>query len=605
MTTSTSHTAPPTRRIACVRWTELPIVAHLRRLPALQQEVIWSIPLPATQIATTTHRSPTRGRGRARADQLTLKGLEPAPEETFGRLPATAPLPRALVRGEGGGARLVAVDRRARVDGVRIGMTVAEARARLPSLALATLDEARIEAVEARIVEALVTVSPRLGRTSQTAGAFGLRPSTAPHDDFLLDVASPADVDRLTELVRDLDLGPATVGVADGAFAAICAAHAIEPRIHEGDTPPPPRRKVVPRGGDASFLAPLPSSLLPASSPETIDALRALGLDTMALVAALPLEGVQARLGEEGRFLVSLARGEAPPAVATYVPSEEPSTEVDLTDGDATNDGALTLEPIVFALRAACLRLLPPLAARGRGAAEIELFLDARTGPTRIVIRPSRPEIDPQALFELTRATLEGAIRTRAERTEMFDPVRRIRLTVTSLVAIEHTGERLAFARRDATVLPLDVTLARLRGRFGTDRVVTPVRNEDPRPDGRGTFRTLGPSDPHVVPEHVSKPTEPPMLRERLRAPSPSLGAVILSRAPIAGDPWPIRAFGSGDPRRRRTVREVSAPERVASGWWSEPFDLVYRWVVADDGARALFARANDDAAWRLVGVAD
>lgn len=625
MTTTKSPSEHPTRRIACVRWTELPIVAHLRRLPALQQEVTWSIPIPTSHhpTATTTAPSPIRGRGRGRprADQLSLKGLEPppppAPEETFGRLPATAPLPRALVRGEGGGARLVAVDRRARADGVHIGMTVAEARARVPSLAIATLDKARIEATEARIVDALVTISPRLGRTSRTAGTFGLRPATAPHDDFLLDVVSPADVDRLTELVRDLDLGPATIGVADGAFAAICAAHSIEPRVHEGDTPAPPRRKVVPRGGDAAFLAPLSSSLLPASSPETIDALRALGLDTMAFVAALPLEGVQARLGEEGRFLVTLARGESAPAVATYVPSDEPATEVDLVGADATSNGAVTLEPIVFALRAACLRLLPPLAARGQGAAEVELLLDARSGPTRIVIRPARAEIDPQALFELARATLEGTLLqregTRAARVESFDPVRRIRLTVTSLVSVDHTGERLAFARRDATVLPLDVTLARLRGRFGTERVVTPVRNEDPRPDGRGTFRTLGPSDPHLVAERASSPPPAPVLRERLRAPSPSIGALILSRAPIPGDPWPIRAIGIGDashshpqsPARRRTVREVSAPERVASGWWSDPFDLVYRWVIADDGARALFARATDGAAWRLVGVAD
>jgi hypothetical protein len=366
-----------------------------------------------------------------------------------------------------------------------------------------------------------------------------------------------------------------------------------------------PRRKVVTRGGDAGFLAPLTSSLLPGSA-ESIDALRALGLDTMALVAALPLEGIQARLGEEGRYLVRLARGEPPPSVATYVPSSEPSTEVDLVDSDATHDGAVSLEPIVFALRAACLRLLPPLAARGHGASEVELVLEARSGPTRIVLRPARPEIDPQAMFELARATLEGALRTAAERGEhAFDPVRRIRLTATQLVPIEHTGERLAFARRNATVLPLDVTLARLRGRFGSDRVVTPIRNEDPRPDGRGTFRTLGPADPHVIPERATTPPPAPMLRERLRTPSPSIGAVILSRAPIVGDPWPIRALGSSDPRRRRVVREVGAPERVASGWWSEPFDLIYRWVIADDGARALFARASEGASWRLVGVAD
>ncbi|MBI2394726.1 MAG: hypothetical protein HYV09_34475 [Deltaproteobacteria bacterium] len=564
---------------------------------------------------------------------MSLAGIVPPPEPptTLGRLPASAPLPRALVHGEGGGARLVAVCHRARRAGVHLGMTVAEARAHLPSLAISLLEPARLEAIEARIVDALVTVSPRLGRTGQAGGICGLRPSTAPHDDFLLDVQSPADVDRLSELVRDLDLGPVTIGVADGAFAAICAAHVIEPRIAEGDAPALPRRKIVVRGGDAGFLAPLPCALLPGS-PESIHALRALGLDTMALVAALPLEGVQARLGEEGRYLVSLARGEHAPAVATYVPSSEPSTEVDLVD-DPASDGATTLEPIVFALRASCHRLLPPLAARGAGVGEVELVLEGRAAPTRIVIRPARPEIDPRALFELARATLEGSLRSRdrARRgspprpdlprvdlprvdlprvdlprvdldDDAFDPVRRIRLTATSLVAVEHTGERLAFARRDATVLPLDVALARLRGRFGNDRVVTPVRSEDPRPDGRGVFRE---ADAHIVPERAQEPPPSPVVRERLRAPSPSVGAVILSRAPVPGDPWPIRAIANTDPRRRRVVREVGPPERITSGWWNEPFDLVYRWVVGDDGVRALFARASEGGAWRLVGIAD
>lgn len=487
---------------------------------------------------------------------------------------------------------------------MHLGMTVAEARAHLPSLAIAMLDPTRVEAVEARIVDALVTISPRLGRTAQAGGSFGLRPSIAPHDDFLLDVQSPSDVDQLAELVRDLDLGPATIGIADGAFAAVCAAHVIEPRVHESDSPAPPRRKVVPRNSDAGFLAPLPSSLLPGT-PESIEALRSLGLDTMALVAALPLEGVQARLGEEGRYLVALARGEHAPAVATYVPSAEPSTEVDLTAGDGSepSDGATSLDAIVFALRAACHRLLPPLAARGHGVGEVELVLEGRHAPTRILLRPARPELDPQALFELARATLEGTFRSpRTDDEQGMGAIRRLRLTATALVPVEHTGERLAFARRDATVLPLDVALARLRGRFGNDRVVTPVRNEDPRPDGRGVFR---PADSHLVAEHATTPAPAPSLRERLRAPSSSIGAVILSRAPVPGDPWPIRAIGNSDPRRRRVVREVGPPERIASGWWSEPFDLVYRWVVGDDGARALFARASEGGAWRLVGVAD
>jgi hypothetical protein len=90
--------------------------------------------------------------------------------------------------------------------------------------------------------------------------------------------------------------------------------------------------------------------------------------------------------------------------------------------------------------------LVPPLAARGNGIGEIELAFEVKHGrPTRIVIRPSRPEVDPQALFELARATVEGAFRTPESR-EDFGSVSKLRLTATSLVPIEHTGEKLAFA---------------------------------------------------------------------------------------------------------------------------------------------------------------
>jgi hypothetical protein len=495
-----------------------------------------------------------------------------------------------------------------------------------------------IAALECIITDALLTISPRLGcgwsaSGSQTAGAASapIGPSAFEDHVFFVEVSSTDDVDRLITLVHDLDLGPASLGIADGAFAAVCAARIVEPRA------PTPRKKLVPRGDDARFLAPLSSSLLPAS-PLARDALVSLGLHTLALVAALPLEGVQARLGEEGRRLVALARGASTPAVATYIPSDEPASEVDLVDGnDMASEGATSLDAVLFGLRAACMRLVPPLAARGQGIGEVELFLEGRSThahprpATRVLVRPARPEIDPQALFELARATIEGSLSrgasvagaagADANADRAGHAFVRLRLTATSLVPIENHGEKLAFSRREATVLPLDVVLARLRGRFGTAQVVTPVRHEDPRPDGRGAFRpaTTTNVDERLSPEARKAILPHIELRERLRAPSPAIGAVILSRAPIPGDPWPVRAIGGSDLARpsligrpsngagrpRRVVEEVGPPEHVVSGWWDEPYQLVYRWVVANDGARALFARAAEQGGWRLVGVAD
>lgn len=539
--------------------------------------------------------------------------------------------------GEGGGTRVAAASTRAREEGVREGMTLSEARARVPSLSTARLDPARVEALETLVIEALLVASPRLGHVpfggTPEGGALALDLARlAPHGEglFFIEVRSQADLDRLTTLVADLDLGPVTIGVADGAFAAVTAARTGAPTKAGEELP---ARKIVPRGRDEAFLAPLPSTLLPASD-RAREAFAALGLARMRDVAALPHEGVQARLGEEGRALVELARGGPLPVLATYVPDAEPLVEVDLADpDDPAAEGTQSLEAVLFALRAGCTRLLRPLAARGQGVGELEVQLEGRhlgaalrprrrrgaageeERDLRILVRPARPEIDPRALFELARATLEGALRpARAAEAsdessggDVFAPVVRLRLRVTAITPVEHTGERLPFAQRDATTLPLDVTLARLRGRFGGDRVVSPVRNEDPRPDGRGRFEPSDPSATGNVRAQAA-PSEPelPSLRERLRIPPASVGALILSRLPAVGDTWPVRLVGG--PGRRGApllVAEVSPPERVASRWWDAPYELVYHWVVATDGTRALFARGAEDGGLRLVGLAD
>jgi len=263
------------------------------------------------------------------------------------------------------------------------------------------------------------------------------------------------------------------------------------------------------------------------------------------------------------------------------------------------------------------------LAARGSAARHAQ--------GTRLLVRPARPELDSQALFELARATLEGArLATREQEGDVStaSAVARLRLTVTSLVPATATSESLPFARRDASLLPLDVALARLRGRFGAGRVVTPVRHEDPRPEQRGRFVR---AEVGAVAERALTPPPAPTLKERLRAPPPAVGVVVLSRMPAVGDPWPLRGeiptslgfggpsrlAGSGGGRRATRTVEISPPERVVGGWWSEPFDLVYHWLTADDGTRALFARtkvgrsgpspsggASNDGL-RLVAIAD
>jgi protein ImuB len=92
------------------------------------------------------------------------------------------------------------------------------------------------------------------------------------------------------------------VGVADGLFAAVLAAHAAV------DEP-----VVVPPGGSAAFLARWPVEAL--ERPELADFLRRLGVRTLGAFAALPARQVLGRLGAEGaacREVAAAVRGELP-----------------------------------------------------------------------------------------------------------------------------------------------------------------------------------------------------------------------------------------------------------------------------------------------------
>jgi DNA polymerase-4 len=91
-----------------------------------------------------------------------------------------------------------------------------------------------------------------------------------------------------------------SLGVAENKFLAKVASDLRKPR---GLT-------VVPTGGGAEFLAPLPIERLWGVGPKTSERLRSLGLTTIGQIAALKENDLEAILGAEfGRHLRRLSRG--------------------------------------------------------------------------------------------------------------------------------------------------------------------------------------------------------------------------------------------------------------------------------------------------------
>ncbi len=100
---------------------------------------------------------------------------------------------------------------------------------------------------------------------------------------------------------------PSSLGVATSKLLAKAANDVGKARVR-GDSPPM-AITVVPPGGEAAFLAPLPVSALWGVGPKTEQVLQALGIERIGDLARWPEETLAQRFGQHGRDLARRARG--------------------------------------------------------------------------------------------------------------------------------------------------------------------------------------------------------------------------------------------------------------------------------------------------------
>jgi DNA polymerase-4/protein ImuB len=212
---------------------------------------------------------------------------------------ALALVERAELRGhpvaiaDEAGLRVLEASGEAARRGVRSGMTLREAVALCPRLAVVELHPARVRVVAEQLVEAAAAVSPLVEE---------VEPGTVLVDLRGLEEIYP-DADELERgLLRAAPDGlRPQLGVADERFTALVAAHSAEPgaalRVRSGES--------------AVFLAGRPAAWLPLDA-EARERLRLFGIRTIGDYAALPGHAAQAQFGVQGRRAWLVARGEDP-----------------------------------------------------------------------------------------------------------------------------------------------------------------------------------------------------------------------------------------------------------------------------------------------------
>jgi nucleotidyltransferase/DNA polymerase involved in DNA repair len=361
----------------------------------------------------------------------------------------------------------------ARALGVRRGIPLGAAHRLAPEATFVDpAPEADRGAVEAAFT-ALAAFSPGLAGTSDPADpAFGLLEVQVDGLDALWG-PEPVLVARLAAALSPFLPGPPRAGIAGTRFCATVAAGRAEPGALVSVEP----------GGEAAFLAPLPSRLLTADG-DVRARLARFGLRRIGAVAALPRSALVARFGEEGERIHARANGAE---TEGFVPRRVPERlALALPIEPAVED----LEPLRFVLRRLAAALAAQLLARGAATAVARLKLDldlafapVGTAPT-LAVEQRFPE--PTAEAE----AIERLLFARLERTPPPAAVARLELELDG-VAPAHGQQLSLFTPQAARNARLGWQLARLALTYGEDRVRR-VAIDDPEatlPERRWSWR--------------------------------------------------------------------------------------------------------------------
>ncbi|HEY8382442.1 MAG TPA: DNA polymerase Y family protein [Microvirga sp.] len=445
--------------------------------------------------------------------------------------------PLVFVEKVKGALRLAAVDRQGHALGLAPGLTLADARARIPELGVADHDPAADAALLERLAEDSDRWTPLV--------------ALDPPDGLLLDITGCAHLfggerSLRTALVERFVQG----GI--GARAVIAGTpDAARALARFG------RVRIVPPGQEAEAVRDLSIAALGAPHPVTVALARA-GLKTVGHLASRPSLPVSARFGEElsrrvRRLLgqedvrITPRRAPAPCLVEQRFPEPVARTE--------------DIEGTLIALVVEAGGMLEQ---RGEGGRVFEASFFRTDGVVRRVrVETVRPLRDARAVLRLYRERLDALA-------DPIDPGFGFDLIRLSVPVTEALDPAQASLDREAQAEDeVDCLVERLVARFGPDRVLRFAVRDTHQPERAARLVPAATTDRSSLPWPEPEPDEPPARPLRLFDPPQPIETI----AEIPDGP-PVRF------RWRRMLHEVAraeGPERIAPEWWRRRKDAPTR----------------------------
>jgi protein ImuB len=472
--------------------------------------------------------------------------------------PALAGRPLAIAEGDVR-REIVAASRNA--VSVTRGMTPKQARAACPGLVVLVRDHAAELDATRELLDALETCGP---------GVDGAAPGLCYFDATSLPGGETQALGAAIALAAAMGFTGAAA-VADDKFTARCAA-----LVGGGGV------SLVPPGGSAAFLAPLPIALLPLA-PGDADRFDLLGLRTLGQIAALPAGPLALRFGERARSYAKLARG------ADEEPLQPRREAVIYEDRFAFDRAVDCLEPLFFALRGCIANVAARLAGNAQTCDRADIVLESADIHSTTPVLLAEPTASADTIFHLARIALESR--------EMLESVGAVAVRIApcgqappqlSLFDGSGASRRMALA----------ATLARLRAALGPADVVmmtpTPERSR--------------------LPERMQQAT--PIAKPRdldIAKPQSELASLARNTTGLARSTTGVRAWAPAlrllDPPKPMTVPVQAAwragPFRLSESWWERPVERDYYQMTDAAGALLLVFRDARDGNWYVQGVFD
>jgi DNA polymerase-4 len=257
-----------------------------------------------------------------------------------------------------------------------------------------------------------------------------------------------AAADKLLRTITQTTNLPCSGGLAATRLVAKVASDQAKPRGLVWVAP----------GQEQQFLAPLPVRKIPGIGEVTERALRALGIETVEQIAAVPQDKLQNIFGQWGTALYRKARGGD--SYEFVIDAEPKSISHNHTFGEDTDDSNALAAMLSHLSQKACKRL------REAGLATHTLTLTIRYAGFETHTR-SKTLGEPTRLDADIFAVFQELFRTHR------DAKRKIRLLGVSLSGFTHGGEQLDLleAERRAKMEKLTSAADALRDRFGFSKV--------------------------------------------------------------------------------------------------------------------------------------